>query len=429
VMSMRQPKSSRILLRPGVIDGEEAGQSKNLMSEIESELVLEERLGWKRIHGVYCPPFFREDAVSQLRFCWEPRDSDVFLVSNFPLRGLQRVLTCLVEGRSQPWDAGLLDKPYFCDAAASRRGVAGFLQEVDSWTHRRCFKTHALPHSFPCRYPEPFLGGRSKQPKIVVLVTDPRLVGYVWWQCISQVDHTGLLGQMDLKAFLNLAPAFAPFGSFADHALAWAREAEKYPESVRLFRADRLGSLLKGDVLSELIEIANFLEIPEADAVQLADAMFFRPADANRALASDTLVHHDALRGGHIVETSGHALHQFQNALDASDGMVQDSWNTIFKGLLKSAVPFLVELAQPALHGASSLPPPVLTGIFRGPEAHAAGTCKPCVFALRGACKTPAGECLYCHEPGHAKTKRASHAVRKQRKLRQEIARTPSPGW
>eukprot|EP00439_Symbiodinium_sp_Y106_P060134 s167_g8.t2 len=89
------------------------------MSADEPNTRIENILQWQPIEGIYYPSFIKESAIRRLQQ-WEGREGrpagDVFLVSNFPVRGLQRVLTCLVESRDNPWEGGLLDKPYYCES-------------------------------------------------------------------------------------------------------------------------------------------------------------------------------------------------------------------------------------------------------------------------------------------------------------------------
>ncbi|CAK9038342.1 Tartrate-resistant acid phosphatase type 5 [Durusdinium trenchii] len=345
---------------------------------------IEEILHWKPIQGIYYPRFFKESAIRRLQNSWECREGDVFLVSNFPVRGLQRVLTCMVEGRNNPWEDGLLDKPYYCDAAASRRGVDAYLSEAESWKGRRCFKTHAPPHLFPCRYPFPETSGDGIPPKILVLVADPRLVFTVWWQTLGQIEPEVSL-DFDLGGFLSLVAdqGWKLFGSYFDHAVAWAKEAEEHPESVRLCVVDNLGSLLPKDVQHELSEIAEFLCISQDAVDHLVEAIFHRPPDACKSLSKDQLVDNAALQGGHIVENTGQNLYSFQSALDSTNGLIQEIWRGMFKLLLTTENSCLIEIAHKALGGTASLPPLVKTGAFRGAAAHDAGLCRPCVFNLR----------------------------------------------
>lgn len=199
-----------------------------------------------------------------------------------------------------------------------------------------------------------------------------------------------------------------------------------HPETVRMCCAGRLGSLDKQEVREELLEIAAFLEVSEESAVHLAESIFSRPEYAKISLSRDEAADLDAIRGGPLVELSAKRLYSFQDTLDSMDGIAQEAWQMMCRKLFDSGDTFLANLAQQAMRGSSSLPRQALTGSFRGKAAHDSGSCRPCVFNLRGLCKSSAEECLYCHEEGHSRTKRASHRVRKQRK-QQRRARTPSP--
>ncbi|CAE7747625.1 GTF3C3 [Symbiodinium pilosum] len=344
---------------------------------------IETILRWQPIEGIYYPNFIKESAIRRLQQ-WEGRAGDVFLVSNFPVRGLQRVLTCLVEGRDNPWEGGLLDKPYYCEAGASKRGVDAYLGEANDWSFRRCFKTHAFPHLFPCRYPFPRHTGDGVPPKVLVLVADPRHAFAVWWQTLGQLEPDVSL-ELDFGLFLKVVAqqGWTLFGNYVEHATAWAREAELHPDNVRLCIADRLGSLDPEEVREEMHNIADFLMISRDRADRVVDAIFCRPPDASSALSKDRLVDHAVLQGGHIVENTGRNLYQFQDAYHSVDGLVQDIWRQMFVTLCRTGSSCLQEVAQKALQGGASLPPMVKTGAFRGEDAHNAGTCRPCVFNLR----------------------------------------------
>ena len=50
---------------------------------------------------IYYPGFFKESAIRSLQSSWECREGDVFLVSNFPVRGGRWRFACLLGGS---WD-------------------------------------------------------------------------------------------------------------------------------------------------------------------------------------------------------------------------------------------------------------------------------------------------------------------------------------
>lgn len=378
-----------------------------------------------KIEGVSYPAWFKETQIKDLQSQWLPKPGDVFVVSHFPLRGLQRLLVALVEGLGDPWSPGLIDKPHFCDAAASRRGARTFLTEAASWSGRRCFKTHAFPHLFPCRH-EPFMrntvGGTPA--KILVLVADPRNGFILWHQVLCQLGY----GKWELSEFIETITnqEWHLFGDYFEHALAWAQEASAHPETVKLVSADLLGSMDPKEVKVALEEIAEFLEIPGDRAAQLVEAIFQRPSYAERALAQDELVFHQALTGGHLVEQSGLNLHMFEDTLALSSEEVRIAWRRSALAWASCSYGCLEQLAQANMRGAASTPPTPLIQPYQGTAAHESGNCRPCVFALRGVCKHTAEMCAFCHADGHEKTKRASRKTRTLRKLR---ARTPSPDW
>jgi hypothetical protein len=102
----------------------------------------------------------------------------------------------------------------------------------------------------------------------------------------------------------------------------------------------------------------------------------------------------------------------------------------LFMPWLSSPNAFLQDLGerlqQDIAQAASDEPP--LPGRDWSVE-HAAGTCNPCIFAMRNTCRNGAA-CQHCHLPGHAKPKRASKKKRDQKKERlARLCRTPSPEW
>ncbi|CAE7231110.1 CFAP251 [Symbiodinium sp. CCMP2456] len=302
-------------------------------------------------------------------------------------------------------DASMLPNELLQEAGASKRGVDEYLGEANAWHFRRCFKTHAFPHLFPCRYPFPKSAADSVPPKVLVLVADPRHAFAVWWQTLGQLEPDVSL-DLDFGNFLKIVAqqGWCLFGNYIEHAAAWAREEELYPDNVRLCMADRLGSLDPQDVRTEMRDIADFLMIPPERADRVVDSIFRRPADACSSLSRDRLVDYAVLQGGHIVENTGRNLYQFQDAYDTVDGLVQDMWRQMFLMLGRTGSSCLVEAAQKALQGSASLPPIVKTGVFRGEDAHNGGTCRPCVFHLRGICRDTAETCFYCHMDGHQRT-------------------------
>eukprot|EP00931_Biecheleriopsis_adriatica_P013671 TRINITY_DN115130_c0_g1_i1.p1 TRINITY_DN115130_c0_g1~~TRINITY_DN115130_c0_g1_i1.p1 ORF type:complete len:220 (-),score=27.22 TRINITY_DN115130_c0_g1_i1:72-731(-) len=218
--------------------------------------------------------------------------------------------------------------------------------------HRRCFKTHALPHMFACQVPFAPCNGHIP-PKIIVLVADPRHVLVLWWQVLNdsfghenKCLHVGLniRQELGLNSCLELASkqhSDILFGGISDHFEAWANVASAHPEIIRLCRVDRLGSLDKSDVASELVELAQFLETHEDGAAALANAIFSRPEGADRALPQDLFVNPSAVKpGGHLVEIA--VMHQSFNVLDR---MVQSRLQTKFAKLFDADSPCLLDLA------------------------------------------------------------------------------------
>lgn len=407
-------------------DADERAQRSAIVSDFE-RLLPPRSKPWSLTHGRFYPPMFKFDVIEELKAVWHPEPGDVFFVSHFPVRGIQRLLVSLVEGADNPWAPGVIDKPHYVDLAVSRRGVNKFLEEVGSWKRRRCFKTHLSPNMFPCQYPFKTHTGGGIAPKIVVLVADPRHAFTIWWQVMPQL---GFRADLDIKEFIEaiMDKEISPFGNYFEHAAAWAREAEAYPDMVRLVVADRLGSLDPKEVKASLEEIAEFLEIPTQAAARLAASTFDRPAFADEALQQDTLVIHEALSGGHLVEQSARNLHVFEEALAMASPLVHKIWRQNVASWFECKSGCLKQIAESTIAGVASTPPLALTFPMKGPAAHASGTCRPCVFATRGICKETAAMCRYCHSEEHLPPKRASRKVRKMRKeLQGRSARALSP--
>lgn len=388
------------------------------------------------IRGAKYPKFIKEKEVLELKERFQARAGDVFIVSNFPIWGLQRLLVALVEGRDDPWAQDVLDKAYYCDAGASRRGAKAYLELADSWTHRRCFKTHAQPHVFPCRYPFDVQTDFAEvPPKVVVLLADPRNYLTMLFNFFKRGDclfsYRGTFADF-LKEYVEGGGENIPFTSWGEFLASWSQEAEMYPETVRLFNVDRLGSLDPKEFLSELSNVASFLNIAPERVSRLAEGVFRRPMITQPPPEMDNCGNcqhlQAALKAGHLVEPSAQNKYIFEDALSQLSFATVDVWKDMLISAAKcSSNPCVVEMAQAAFRGQLSLPPVAMTQVRKGADAHNAGVCRPCVFALRGTCKNTAALCCYCHDPSHPKTKRASRKKRAERKALQRI-RTPSPG-
>lgn len=379
--------------------------------------------------GNLFPPFWRSSEVQILQNKWAAREGDVFVVSQFPIWGLARLLVALVEGGSDPWRDGLLEPIHFLDCMASM-GARTFMDEAAKRQGRRFFKSYCIPSAFPCKYPfEENAKGQGPSPKIVVLVADPRHVITTMWTFFTKSKCHFFDGSLTDFIRWVASGKFRIFGEFFQHAVSWAREAAEHPEYIQLFDAGRLGSLDPKEVRAELENIADFLDIPRERAAELVAATFRRPAGAAEALAKDACSLPSIVEGDHLLEQTGRNLNCFENSLNNAAAEVHELWHTALKVWVTSSSSQLVQLARVSMKGMSSTPPLMLTISMKGMRAHEAGTCRPCVFALRGICKNTAEMCLYCHADGHSKTKRASQKMRQVRKAKQdeERIRTPSP--
>mmetsp|Transcript_13886 Transcript_13886/g.38772 ORF Transcript_13886/g.38772 Transcript_13886/m.38772 type:complete len:507 (+) Transcript_13886:51-1571(+) len=376
--------------------------------------------------GNLFPSFWRSSEVQILQNEWAAREGDVFVVSQFPIRGIQRLMVALVEGEEDPWKPGLIDKAHFCDAGASRVGAREYMDSVDGWTGRRCFKTHVAPSAFPCRFPfERPEGPDGPAPKVVVLVADPRHLVSLLYDFHGPAFCKSL--DCSLSDFIRFCASgkFRAWGDFWNNSLAWSEQVARHPGSVQMFDAGKLGSLDLRTVTSELERIAEFLEIPKGRAADLAAAAFRSP---DYLVKSDFGISRGAVDDGLLLEQSGKNLHSFEAALNSAAYEVHELWRNAVKGWLAAPNSQLAELARISMKGVSSTPPLNLTVPMKGEAVHASGMCRPCVFALRGICNNADEMCLYCHASGHTQTKRASlkSRQRKTRRTNQRI-RTPSP--
>eukprot|EP00928_Gymnodinium_smaydae_P035959 TRINITY_DN2521_c0_g1_i1.p1 TRINITY_DN2521_c0_g1~~TRINITY_DN2521_c0_g1_i1.p1 ORF type:complete len:508 (+),score=56.55 TRINITY_DN2521_c0_g1_i1:88-1524(+) len=405
--------------------------------------MLQKCTGLISIDGLHYPSFWRQDEVIQLRNNWRARRGDVFVVTHFPIMGMQRLLVALVEGHDNPWQAGLIQKPHACDFAASRRGASAFIDEAASWQHRRFFKTHAKPNDFPCQYPfqESSGDGHGPPPKVVVLVADPRHAIVMQWRAIFErfcsIWKDSKCRMPSLAQFIKMISTgqlnMLGIGNHFEHCMVWAEEASLNPDTVRIFDAGRLGSLNPREVKEELEDIAEFLEIPRERASELVAATFRRPKDADDAILQDQCVFKSALNGGHLVELSAPNVYTFEEEMSSSTSQVHVLWRDLLDSWTHSSSSRLAELARICLQGMAAAPRLSLTIPLKGDALHESGQCRPCVFALRGVCNYTADMCRFCHSPGHSKTKRASLKVRQRRRKAQEReqirtpSRSPSP--
>lgn len=61
-------------------------------------------LPFNRIKGIKYPRFCKESTLLEMQEKWSARSDDVFLVSNYHVWGVGRLLAALVEGHEDPWD-------------------------------------------------------------------------------------------------------------------------------------------------------------------------------------------------------------------------------------------------------------------------------------------------------------------------------------
>lgn len=262
-------------------------------------------------------------------------------------------------------------------------------------------------------------------PKIAVLVSDPRYAITIMWEAFTQCTHPNAPMTMPayIEAFVENRLGF--FGDYFAHAMAWAQEAAANPGTVRLFIAERFASCDAEEVKAACGEFAEFVNIPAPSvaAARLVIATTNPPAHAAIPLAHDCLPPPEP--SGPLVELLGPRLESFEDNLAKLCDLVKASFRQQLFSWVDATDPCLVQLGLQATRGVSSLVPSKLMWPMKGEASHAAGQCRPCVFALRGICRNTADMCNYCHAQGHVRTKRANRTRRAER--REVRARTPSP--
>eukprot|EP00927_Polykrikos_kofoidii_P024326 TRINITY_DN22135_c0_g1_i1.p1 TRINITY_DN22135_c0_g1~~TRINITY_DN22135_c0_g1_i1.p1 ORF type:complete len:428 (+),score=35.80 TRINITY_DN22135_c0_g1_i1:44-1327(+) len=383
-------------------------------------------MGFHTIDGAVFPLRVSEAGVKRLNVEWRPRQGDVFLSSAFHFTSLQRLVVALVEGHDNPWKAGLVDRPYYIEAAASNRVFDNYIEEITSWKFRRCFKTFAMPHLFPGGWPiQTTPGAPSIPPKVVIFWADPRYGLSVQWEVMKS------LGRVTTSLPVSIEDSCQDEESdwvrhYFEFTVAWAREAALRPDTVRLFQVERFASHDPKEILVACTELAEFLEIPSPVDIarRLVTATVNRPHTAAEDLKNDSLKCSDAIQGGPLVEFVGSRVKSFQDSLEEMMVDSKRAFQRLVYSWVDSGILDVARLGSTVAMGVTSLPRARLMQPLKGSYIHDAGLCSPCVFALRGVCKDSATMCSYCHGDGHAKTKRASHAKRRQRRLQ---LRTPSP--
>jgi hypothetical protein len=248
-------------------------------------------------------------------------------------------------------------------------------------------------------------------------------------ECIFAKFGTHITRQDLIEALSN--GTLEMLGGHFEFASAWAKEETKHPDDVKLVFADRLGSLDPNTVRMALEEIAEFLEVsdPGPAAAQLTMATFSKPQDGMLALLSDTPAYCQsqmATPGGHLVEVYDTRLQGFEDLLMQLGQAARVAWTRSLTPWTQDGDIRLAKVGQMAIRGVASLPSIRSLQPKRGIEAHNAGMCRPCVFAMRGACERPLGFCQYCHEEGHSKPKRLSKKVRDRRKVNRPRTLSPS---
>lgn len=286
-----------------------------------------------------------------------------------------------------------------------------------------------LPFAWP---PEPVCAENvfgKVPPKIVVFVADPRYALALMKEVFSTKSFVNPMPMpCDMTDFIEafVDQQLPVFGDYFDHALAWADEALEHPANVRLFSAERFASHNPRDVCQAVVELAEFLEVPKASevALHLVSLLSQSPPDVHAVFQGDSLIPLDVMHGGPMIELVGPRLQAFQDALFQASNPVQCTFRRMLTSWFDAPSLCLATLGESAAKGVASLLPITCSRPWKGKAVHREGTCRKCVFHLRGICRNSAEMCAYCHSDGHAPTKRASRKKRAQRKIR---VYTPSP--
>lgn len=260
-----------------------------------------------------------------------------------------------------------------------------------------------LAGAFPPAACLPANGGKA-----IVVLGDPRVVALSLWKSEQQKgSFRGFLADY-LSALVK-----SPFGErFFSCALAWSKEAIFGPRRTQTFRADKLWSLDRQEVAAELTRIARFLELPEPD----------QRADALAAEALLQVQQQQSQKGP--FEPTAMDMRLFEDALDAMAEETRSLWLQLVLSWAQGGDRCMKDVARPALAPRLAQMPSLSS-----PWAHQAGFCKPCCFAMRGACRYLAEACQYCHAD-HTRPSRPSKAAR--RKMREQpggARRGEARGW
>jgi hypothetical protein len=192
----------------------------------------------------------------------------------------------------------------------------------------------------------------------------------------------------------------AQSGSLAfsvERLAAWAAVESDCEEQVRLF-------FLEDFVLEPELAIQRLAQFLEVRALDLPIEDFKWQLDS--------------------LDLSDARLEELEKGLAMLSDAAWSDLEMLLNSWLDSPNPRLATLADQMLQR-----PAPIAGITDWEERHLAGTCDPCIFALRNACRN-GSSCSYCHLPGHRKPKRASKRKRDQKKTRiSRACRIPSPEW
>jgi hypothetical protein len=139
--------------------------------------------------------------------------------------------------------AGDVSLPLFIEAALTRRGRP-YLDEIESWSHRRCFKTNSVPMLFPAKA---YSDGRlCKDARIVVSIRHPLSdVNYYYRVYKNLLGYEG-----DFENFFDyFMDGKIPPGTSADFYLQWYEAQQRHPEQIKLVFCEKLfGSGLRAVV-------------------------------------------------------------------------------------------------------------------------------------------------------------------------------------
>jgi len=203
---------------------------RHLLVEKEPVLKLDPEHGipYRPIKGRNMLPFVTESAINALSTELQARPSDVFVGGiGFGATMGHLLLTSMLG--LQDGEGSNTATLSLLEAALSRQGRT-YLAEIESWTHRRCFKTHCWPDCFPTK-PGPNDRLTTEGAKIVIVARNPLAsLSFAWQTSVHEYGYTGSLDQF-VDFFLS---GKVPNGDVIDYTQDWYDASLRFPDQVKL---------------------------------------------------------------------------------------------------------------------------------------------------------------------------------------------------